>query len=179
MSTIEDLETENPNLKYNYETIQYFFTALIISCCSVLLIPSMSKYPNPLLFCYFFIMISVLALFLNEYFSYNDKKQETLLYFGIPSLLFIVFSVGGAFLMISNYKTQINDGNVTKYYYTFKFVTIWLILIECYLFYHLFNMIKTGKNPKTIMVLIIIFCILSFFTIWSNIIGLKYFTADG
>ena len=164
--------------KTNFETFNYFFMSLIGSCCFILALPYMSKYPNPLLFSYFFIMISVIALFLNWYF-YQDTYSNEVIYYILPSLLFIVISLFGSFLLISSNKQNITYGNVTNYYYRFNLVTIWLILIECYLFYHLYLIINDSENARVIMIMIISFCILNYFTTWSNYIGLKHFSADG
>lgn len=161
----------------NFNTLNYFFMTLIGSCCLVLALPYMANYPNTLLFCYFFIMVSVIALFFTWYFY--GKNKASMIYYVLPSLLFIATSLGAAFLMISANKTKITAGNVTPYYFKFNLVIIWLILIECYLFYHLYKLIDEGNSAKNIMLIIITFCILNYFTIWSNSIGLKYFSADG
>lgn len=162
----------------NFDTFNYFFMTLIGSCCLVLALPYMSKYPNPLLFCYFFIMISVIALFLNWYFDEKINK-ELIIFYVLPSLMVIVLSLCGSFLLISSNKNNITNGNVTNYYYKFNLVTIWLILIECYLFYHLYLVIDDEKNARVVMLMIISFCMLNYFTIWSNYIGLTHFSADG
>jgi hypothetical protein len=174
-----DMSKVDKNEINNTETFNYFFSALIVSCCFVLVIPKMSNSPNTLLFCYFFITFSVISLFFNWYWSVNKPE---ILYYILPSLLFIVVSLVAAFLMVSNNKLKIQKGYVTSYYYKFSLVSIWLILIECYLFYYLYRMISNkidDEQLKLYMIVIICFCCLSYFVTWTNTIGLTYFSADG
>ena len=165
--------SSNTSLGTNFETINIFFATLIVSCCLVMALPTMAQYPNVLLFCYFFIMISLVALFLNWVF-----EKKTPIYYILPSLLFIVISLIVLFLLVSFNKSKISQGYVTNYYYKFSLISIWLVLIECYLFYHLYQSINTD-SVKIITIIIISFCVLNYFTVWSNFIGLKYFSADG
>jgi hypothetical protein len=164
---------------YNYHTLDYFFKALIFSCCLVLTIPSISKNPNTMLFCYFFIAISLIVLFILWYYK-NPQKLDYLLMFCLPALLFIIISILSSFIVISNNRTNIQKGLVTKYYYKFNFITICLILIESYLYFNIISEILKNRNPPQAQTIAIVcFCVLSYFIIWSNSIGLSHFSADG
>jgi len=179
--------------EYNFNTFNYFFSSLIISCCFVIILPNMSNNVGTLLFCYFFIALAAVGLFLNWYFkeNKNNPTQETVYRPGIlmyiaPSLLFILISIIYAFVVISTYSLNIKQGFVTTYYYKFSIITIWLFLIECLLLYNLYaiinklNDLKDENNTLKInMIGIICFCFLNYFVIWSNAIGLASFSADG
>lgn len=178
--------SEKSDTHKNFDTFNYFFSSLIVSCCFILALPKMSNNPSTLLFCYFFVAFSIVALFLNWYWGPSidiATHQKKMFFYILPALLFIIISLIGSFLMISNNKTRIQYGFVTNYYYKFNLITIWLILLECYLFYNLYSMIKnkdtTNQKLQIYLIAIICFCFLSYFIIWSNAIGLAYFSADG
>ena len=166
-------------MKKNYETFNYFFGSLIVACSFVIVLPKMSSNPNTLLFCYFFIALSVSALFLNWYF-YEKNFRSEMNYYMLPSVLCIIITIFSSFIMISKNKTRIQNGSVTNYYYKFNLITIWLILVECYFLYLLYTLIiKNDKLVKFYMIVIFCFCALNYFIILSNSIGLYYFSADG
>ena len=176
----ENEKNQNLVLDENYITFNYFFGSLIAACSFVIVLPKMSNNPNTILFCYFFISLSVICLFLNWYFKKIDDRPK-MVYYVLPSVLFIIVSIFSSFLMISNNKTKIQKGFVTDYYYKFNLITIWLILIECYLLWQLYDIINKGLNGnlKLYMFGILCFCALNYFIIISNWIGLYYFSADG
>jgi hypothetical protein len=175
----DDEKAPDKILEKNYDTFNYFFASLIAACSFVIVLPKMSSNPNTLLFCYFFIALSVLALFLNWYF-YKEEFKDDMNYYMLPSVLCIIITIFSSFIMISKNKTKIQNGSVTNYYYKFNLITVWLILVECYFLYVLYNLIKKKNDyVKFYMIVIFCFCALNCFIIASNSIGLYYFSADG
>jgi hypothetical protein len=182
-------KNESSILDENYNTFNYFFGSLIGACSFIIVLPKMSSNPNILLFCYFFMALSVIALFLNWYFkkigstengtTEYSKEHNKMVYYVLPSVLFIIVSIFSSFIMISNHKIRIQNGYVTDYYYKFIMISIWLMLIECYLLWNLYDMINKGGNLQLYMIIIICFCTLNYFIILSNWIGLSYFSVDG
>ena len=89
--------------------------------------------------------------------------------------------------MISSFKKKIQSGNVTDYYYKFTLINVWLLTLECAMLYMLHVQISKAIEGDNNMITtcyvytlaIICFCVLSFFVSWSNVIGLKNFSADG
>lgn len=154
----------------NATKFNYFFGSLIAACCFVIILPKMSRNPGTLLFCYFFIALSVFLLFLNWY-----KIGKNEIYVNI-SVFFIIVSIFFSFIMISTNKTKIQNGTVTDYYYKFNLISIWLIAIECYLLFQLHNL---NRDLKGYMFIILCFCTLNIFIVISNWIGLAHFSADG
>jgi hypothetical protein len=169
---------------YNYNAFNYFFRSLILSCCFVMFLPPVSANPNNLLFCYFFIALSVIALFLTWYYKNSDPaRQSNIFWYILPAVFFIVASLFASFSVILTKREIIQLGNVNDFYYKFNTITSVLILVECYLYNTLNNVLDLSPvNPKVFImydICIFTFCLINIFVIVTNSIGLSSFSADG
>ena len=174
----------------NIKMLNSFFLALIISCCFVLVLPSTTYTVSTVLFCYFFISICIGGLVLTWYYLTSEENnfQKTLITnCQATSAALIIVTLIYSFFMISSFKKKIQSGNVTDYYYKFTLINVWLLTLECAMLYMLHVQISKAIEGDNNMITtcyvytlaIICFCVLSFFVSWSNVIGLKNFSADG
>jgi len=173
-----------------YNVFDYFFKALILSCCIAMFIPGISSNPNNLLFCYFFIAFSVISLFVTWFYKEGDDPtsihyQTKILWSITPALLFIVSTLFGCFYIIMTNRENIQKGHVNDFYYKFNAITSALIIIECYLYDLLHRSMNETSAEKSDRVSIMYnisilgFCLLNIFIIITNSIGLSSFSADG
>lgn len=167
----------------NAKMFSYFFMSLAASCSLVTILPGISTQPNNLLFCYFFIIFSAIGLFISWYMQSKDDGEKTRnIYFLLPPLVFIFFSVLSCFTIISINGEVIQKGNINNFYYKFNIVTTLLIVLEFYIYYTISRRIQSKSDNKPLLMYNITLTSISFLIIFiaiSNSIGLTSFIVDG
>ena len=173
--------TQVTQIDKNKDMLNYFFSTLATSCIIVIFIPSIAKQPNNLLFCYFFIAFSVIALFLNwSYAELNDKQKplENIPYY-FCALLFIFSSILTGYIVTNLNKKKL-ESRVYDQYYGLIVISNILLLFSFYYFYQMANMeIKDRSKMVIYNIFISAICFLNIFVTITNSIGVSRFSADG
>ena len=138
-----------------------------------------SKTPGLKLSFLVIISVSLIALFLIWFGNTNYKKS--MVYYLLPGLLFIEFSVFYYFKVILINQKKIREDNITEDYYKYDAITTALITINCLFYYYIYGVIIDGESPilKIYLAFIILMSIITFFVSWTTEISLSHFSADG